>query len=188
MSQPTILVLPGWQNSGPQHWQTVWQEQNSAFLRVEQRDWDVPVLADWVSGLSEAVERASPPVVLVAHSLGCMTVAQWARSPQGRSGLVRAALLVAPADVDRSDMPWQIQGFGPAPALRLPFPSTLVASTNDPYLSIERAQTFAENWRSQFFNIGPAGHINGESGLGDWPEGKRMLRALTETALASQML
>src|SRR5258708_40320605 len=85
-------------------------------------------------------------------------------------------------------MPWQIQGFGPVPALRLPFPSTLVASTNDPYLSIERAQTFAENWRSQFFNIGPAGHINGESGLGDWPEGKRMLRALTETALASQML
>ncbi len=188
MSQPTILVLPGWQNSGPQHWQTVWQEQNPALLRVHQRDWDAPVLADWVAMLSEAVAKARPPVVLVAHSLGCITVAHWARSPQGRSGVVRAALLVAPADVERSDTPWQLRGFGPVPALRLPFSSMLVASSNDPYLDLDRAQIFAENWRSQFFDIGPAGHINGESGLGDWPEGKRMLRALTESALTSHMM
>ena len=188
MSQPTILVLPGWQNSGPQHWQTVWQDQNPAFLRVQQRDWDAPVLAEWVAMLGEAVERAVPPVVLVAHSLGSITIAHWAKSSQGRSGVVRAALLVAPADVEQPDTPWQIQGFGPVPALRLPFASTLVASTNDPYLSIERAQIFAENWRSQFFDIGQAGHINGESGLGDWPDGKRMLRALTESALTSHML
>jgi predicted alpha/beta hydrolase family esterase len=188
MIHPTILVLPGWQNSGPQHWQTVWQEQNPGYLRVEQRAWDQPVLADWVGSLSEAVARAKPPVVLVAHSLGCITITHWAKLVQGRSGVVRAALLVAPADVERTDTPWQLQGFGPVPSLRLPFPSVVVASSNDPYLGLDRAQTFAENWRSQFFNIGPAGHINGESGLGDWPEGKRMLRSLTESATASQML
>jgi hypothetical protein len=187
MNQTTVLVLPGWHNSGPQHWQTIWQEQNPGFRRVEQRDWEMPEPNDWLQALNDAVGRATAPVVLVAHSLGCVTIAHWAKSSQGKSGIVKGALLVAPADLDRVDTPWQLRNFAPVPALRLPFSSVLVASSNDPYLSMERARSFADAWGSQFFDIGPAGHINGESGMGDWPEGKRLLRMLMETAVSSPL-
>ena len=178
MNQPSVLILPGWQNSGPQHWQSVWQEQNPAYQRIKQRDWDTPKQQDWLQKITEDVSRSDGPVVLVAHSLGCIAAILWVLSGDPQSQKVHGALLVAPADVDREDIPLQTKDFGPVPRRLLPYPSILVASSNDPYLSLERARDFAQAWGSQFFDIGPAGHINGESGLGDWPEGKRLLRML----------
>ncbi|QJX47440.1 alpha/beta hydrolase [Hymenobacter taeanensis] len=174
MQQPAILIVPGLGNSGPEHWQTHW-EHHYGYLRVQQHDWDCPIQADWVQTLEDAIAAAGPDVVLVGHSLGCITIAHWAGTTQHR---IKGALLVAPADVDRSDMPPEVVNFAPIPLARLPFPSIVVASTTDEYMTLERAQQLAQAWGSRFVNVGALGHINSESGLGLWPEGHALLQDL----------
>ncbi len=116
------------------------------------------------------------PVILAAHSLGCLAVAWWAElSPQPYGWPVAGALLVAPADVDRADAPEALKGFAPSPRTPLPFPSILVASQDDPWISIERAHSLAVDWGSHFVDAGPQGHINAASGLGWWQEGQELL-------------
>jgi predicted alpha/beta hydrolase family esterase len=176
----SVLILPGWQNSGPLHWQTLWEQQNSDFSRVVQADWETPKRRDWVNNITQAVAQANPPVVFVAHSLGCIAVAHWFRMAPEHAYRVKGALLVAPADVDREDVPLQVKDFFPIPRQPLPCASVVVASRNDPYLTMVNAQELASGWGSSFVDIGEAGHINGASGLGDWPEGKRLLRQLME--------
>ncbi|MGE0025075.1 MAG: RBBP9/YdeN family alpha/beta hydrolase, partial [Hyphomicrobium sp.] len=85
---------------------------------------------------------------------------------------VQGALLVAPADPDK---------FGVAGALPegpLGFPATLVASANDPWLSVDKAFALALRWGADFVDLGAAGHINAESGFGPWPFGLSLLRQL----------
>ncbi|KJK55478.1 RBBP9/YdeN family alpha/beta hydrolase [Saccharothrix sp. ST-888] len=181
-AEPTFLVLPGYQNSGPEHWQSRWERQDpAAFRRVEQGDWDHPSLGDWVDTLDRAVIRALAdgpgPVVLVAHSLGCTTVAHWAAA---HSRPVRAALLVAPPDIETAEVP-ELFGFRPIPRQPLPFPSLLASSSDDPWCSTERARAFADSWGSAFVDAGAHGHLNSDSGLGDWPEGRELLARLLET-------
>ncbi|HET9184462.1 MAG TPA: prephenate dehydrogenase/arogenate dehydrogenase family protein [Candidatus Angelobacter sp.] len=177
----TVLVVPGWQNSGPRHWQTLWEQQNPIFLRVQQRDWEHPHRSWWMERISDEVKQAPAPIVFAAHSLGCIAVSHWSQTaPAELAGKVKGALLVAPADVDRKDAPVQIKDFHPVPKKPLPFPSIVVASNNDPFLTPERAREIARTWGSRFVDIGPTGHVNGDSGLGDWPEGKRLLRLLIE--------
>jgi predicted alpha/beta hydrolase family esterase len=171
----TVLLVPGLGNSGPQHWQTKWAERYH-YSRVEQQDWEQPVRTDWVQTLHEAISQAPDKVVLVAHSLGCSTVAHWAQ--QFPPGAVAGALLVAPADVDRSDFPPEVTGFAPMPLLPLPFPSMVVASSNDEYVTLPRAADFAAAWGSLFVNVGAQGHLNSESNLGEWPEGHGLLMQL----------
>lgn len=174
---PTVLVLPGYQNSGPEHWQTRWEREHPQYLRVEQADWDFPQLDDWVETLHKAVAAQSGPVVLVAHSLGCITVAHWA-ARCGRP--VQGALLVAPADIDTVEIE-ELKNFRPIPLEPLPFPSTMVVSSNDPYTALERSRLFSERWGSRLVEAGPFGHLNSESGLGDWPLGKALLAELTQS-------
>jgi prephenate dehydrogenase len=176
----TVLVLPGWQNSGPRHWQTLWEQQNPIFLRVQQRDWEFPHREWWLERITAEVKQSPAPIVFAAHSLGCIALAHWCKAAPGEVGRIKGALLVAPSDVDRSDSPKQLKDFAPVPRDLLPFPSIVVASNNDPYLAPERAREFARAWGSRYVDIGAAGHVNGESGLGDWPEGKRLLRVLIE--------
>jgi len=176
----TVLVLPGWQNSGPRHWQTLWEQQNPIFLRVQQRDWEFPHREWWLERITAEVKQSPAPIVFAAHSLGCIALAHWCKAAPGEVGRIKGALLVAPADVDRSDSPKQLKDFAPVPRDLLPFPSIVVASNNDPYLTPERAREFSRAWGSRYVDIGAAGHVNGESGLGDWPEGKRLLRVLIE--------
>jgi len=176
----TVLVLPGWQNSGARHWQTLWEQQNPIFLRVQQRDWEFPHREWWLERITAEVRQAPAPIVFAAHSLGCIALAHWCKAEHAEAAKIKGALLVAPADVDGKDSPKQFKDFSPVPKELLPFPSVVVASTTDSYLSIARAREFARAWGSRFVDIGPAGHINGESGLGDWPEGKRLLRHLIE--------
>ena len=170
------LMLPGLGNSGPRHWQTLW-ERDPVFRRVAQSEWERPRCETWVCALENAVDRAGDDVVLVAHSLGCLLVAQWAaRHPR----VLRGALLVAPPDPDAITFPADAAvGFDPLPHERLPFPSIVVASADDPFGSVEFTRRCSEQWGSRFVVIGARGHINAESGLGAWEEGLGLLRELS---------
>lgn len=171
-----ILMLPGYGDSGPQHWQSLWEAEDARCRRVVQRDWHAPTLPEWLACLEDAVAACERPPMFVAHSLGCALVAHWAR--QARRP-ISGALLVAPADVDMVALVLDVvASFAPVPLETLPFPSTVVASTNDVYVSVERAQAFARAWGSRFVLIEEAGHINTDSGHGDWPQGRQLLAEL----------
>jgi len=174
----TVLVLPGWQSSGPDHWQSRWEVLHG-YQRVEQHDWMRPLRGDWMAQLEEAVLAAPAPVVLVAHSLGCMLTAAWAAHSQNTHKVV-GALLVAPGDPEREELRAVLKSWSPVVIGHLPFQSILLGSQNDPYCSFERARAFAVAWGSEFVDYGKAGHINAESGLGDWPQGQELLKRLMQ--------
>ena len=171
---PQVLILPGWQGSGPAHWQSRWEALHG-YARVEQHDWQQPRRGDWLARLDETVIDSERPVVLVAHSLGCILVAAWARFSR-HSAKVRGALLVAPGDVEQPDLAPALPGWAPILLDPLPFPSLLVASRDDPYCRFERAGQLAQAWGSRLVDAGPRGHLNADSGLGDWPEGHALLQ------------
>lgn len=175
MSAP-VLQLPGWQGSDTTHWQTRWERLHGD-RRVEQDDWFWPRRGDWMARLEETLLAADAPCWLVAHSLGCQLVAAWAAHSR-HTDRVRGALLVAPPDTEQPDMPPQLHGWRPVLRARLGFPATVVASSDDRYCSAERAGGFAADWGAELVLAGPRGHLNGESGLGDWPEGRALLAAL----------
>lgn len=169
-----VLVLPGWKNSGPAHWQSHWEDRFPEWQRVQQHNWIQPDRDAWVATLDRYLALATRPVVLVAHSLGCVTVAHWAaqaRQPEK----VAAAFLVAPADVERSTVATSLRRFAPIPQQPLPFPSLLVGSDNDPACQAWRACELAQSWGSRFHLLVGAGHINADSGLGDWDAGLGLL-------------
>jgi predicted alpha/beta hydrolase family esterase len=169
---PTVLLLPGWHNSGPAHWQSVWQAKHG-YTRVEQHNWDWPLRGDWLAQLEETVLQHEQSV-LVAHSLGCIQVAAWAAHSHNTHRVV-GALLVAPGDVERVEMQHMLPGWSPIVRERLPFTSTLVVSRDDPYCSYMRASALALAWGSRLVDVGACGHINAESNLGDWPQGHALL-------------
>lgn len=176
-----MLVLPGWQNSGPLHWQSRW-EALYGDVRVEQSDWMRPLRGDWMMRLEEAIadleaREPAPQVALVAHSLGCHLVAAWAAHSR-RTGCVRAALLVAPPDLERDELRGVLHSFMPPVAQELPFPSLVVFSVDDPFCPHERAFEMAADWGSSAFHAGERGHLNSDSGLGDWPDGRQLLADL----------
>ena len=173
---PRFFVVPGLGNSGPDHWQTHLERSNPDFTRVNQREWDAPNRHEWVETLNHALAGEDlANVVLVAHSLGCASVVHWA-AQYGRS--IRGALLVAPSDVETAHYAaFPTTGFSPMPLQRLPFPSKVVASCTDEWVSMARAQEFAHAWGSELVDLGDAGHINAASGHGPWPAGLELLRA-----------
>lgn len=177
-NKPRILLLPGWQNSGPAHWQSRW-EALYGDRRVEQADWDWPRRGDWMARLEEVLLEDAAPAVLVAHSLGCQLLAAWA-AHSSNTARVRAALLVAPPDSERADFPPQLASWRPIVRRRLPFPSVAVTSSDDPYCDPARAAGMAADWGARPHDIGARGHVNADSGLGDWPEGRALLRRLIE--------
>ena len=174
---PQVLIAPGLGSSGPLHWQTSWEKEQPHFKRIEQSDWDFPQCADWVTRIEEEIKHAGENVIIVAHSLACIALAFWARETSLK---IKGALLVAPADTERADFPKEPRGFSPIPLQGLNFPSILVASVNDPYITLERCEHLAAKWGSRFENIGAAGHINASSGLGSWPEGKVFVEELMD--------
>ena len=179
-----ILIVAGLWNSGPQHWQTHWEREYSKWERVAHRDWQKPDRDEWVAELDAAIAACEGRPILVAHSLGCMLVAQWAQwacSQAGSPLKIAGAFLVAPSDVEAPSYPAGANGFTPIPMQALPFPSLMVASTNDPYAAIDRSRAFARAWGSRLVEIGDAGHINADTGYGPWPEGERMLEAFCST-------
>lgn len=182
-NSPLILTVPGLGGSGPSHWQTLWEDSRPDTTRVELGMWDKPHRNAWVTKLDQAIRGAQAPVVLAAHSLGCLAVAWWAElAGQPFGWPVAGALLVAPADVDRHDARPELAGFRPTPQRPLPFPSILVASSDDPYIAIDRAQALASRWGSYFVDAGPQGHLNAASGIGWWEEGQTLLDRVLDAA------
>ena len=176
MAATPILILPGYADSGPDHWQSHWERADPACRRVVQADWLQPTRDAWLSALERAVAACAAPPVLVAHSLACSLVAHWAANPRARA---KGALLVAPADVDSPrHTPDEVRSFSPIPMARLAFPSIVVASTEDPFYTMARAEALATAWGSRLVTLERAGHINADSGHGPWPEGRRLLDEL----------
>jgi predicted alpha/beta hydrolase family esterase len=170
-----IFTVPGLFNSGPQHWQTHW-ENEYGFVRIKQQDWETPVCDDWLQTI-DAVVNQQPlnKVVLIGHSLACCTIVRWSEKYKR---IIKGVLLVAPSDVEAPSYPPGNTGFSPMPKFKLPFPSIIIASSNDEYVTLERAKEFAANWGSEFINAGELGHINSTSDLGLWPFGYTYLKRL----------
>jgi len=173
--QNQIFLVPGLYNSGPQHWQTHW-EKEYGFTRIEQKEWETPVCDDWLQTIDKVVTRHPlKEVILVGHSLACSTIVRWAEKYKR---IIKGALLVAPSDVEAPSYPPGTTGFSPMSIYKLPFPSIVIASNNDEYVTIERAKYFAANWGSELINAGELGHINSASDLGNWPFGFSLLKKL----------
>lgn len=177
------FVVPGIGNSGPTHWQSLWQARRPDWRRLQVEDWDRVTCDDWVSALERQVAAQRTDAVVVAHSLGCLAVAHWAvrHAPK-----IRGALFVAVPDPAAAAYPAGAIGFSPLPAQRLPFTSIIVASTDDPYGSMDHAHGCARTWGSKLVDVGALGHINTASAVGDWPEGLRLLEELGGQRTAGQ--
>jgi uncharacterized protein len=169
---PTILIVPGWRDSGPGHWQTLWAEQLPRVRRVVQDNWVSPTRKAWVERLTETLLQIDGPVVVAAHSLGCIATVHLADEIAAR---IQGALLVAPADPERRGV---LADFAPVPYLTLPYPSIVVAGSNDPFCPVRLSGAYARAWGSEFVRLQGAGHINVESGHGDWPLGLALLQSL----------
>jgi uncharacterized protein len=203
----TVFLLPGWLDSGPSHWQSRWQVRHG-YTRVEQHDWQRPLRGDWLARLDEVVANhltaaktllnpellthenngleanyaykdalSSPSIVLAAHSLGCHLIAAWAAASR-HTAAVRGALLVAPPDLTRDDLPPDLHSWRKPVLNALPFPALCVVSGNDPFASLDAGRSMAAAWGARCVEAGALGHINGESGLGDWPAGHALLQEL----------
>ncbi len=175
--QTIYLTVPGVTNSSPQHWQSLWEKEfPEKFRRIEQKEWNTPVCVDWIKTIETEVQKANAEtVILIAHSLGCTTVAHWA---QNFGTKIKGAFLVAPSDCEAETYNFDTNGFAPVPLDELPFKSLVVASTNDEYVSLGRAEQFANAWGSEIINVGAKGHINAVSGFGEWNEGLELLKRL----------
>lgn len=176
---PLILIVPGLHNSGPNHWQSHWEAEISGSRRVELGMWDDPHRNTWVNQLNLAIHKAERPVILVAHSLGCHAVAWWAEYERpGKDSPVVGALLVAPPEVGGRPVDCRIQRFSPLVENPLPFNSIVAASRNDPFARFNASKAMASNWGSRFGDAGLVGHINADSGIGNWYYGKFLLGQL----------
>jgi uncharacterized protein len=176
MDTTNYFIIPGLGNSGDDHWQTHFEKSGSNFIRIEQTDWYAPFCEDWIASVDKAISGFDlSTVVLIGHSLGCLTIIQWAIKYKR---IIKGALLVGPSDLESTKYTFPISGFTPIPQNKINFKTIIVASADDPWVSIERAQYFAQNWGSEFINIGNAGHINTASGYGIWKKGLEFLRFL----------
>jgi uncharacterized protein len=175
-----VLTVPGLDGSGPEHWQTFWEGRLDRCERVQMGDWAYPERSRWIRRLDQEIRRSAAPVVIAAHSLGCLTIAWWAKErwSLGNQERVIGALLVAVPDVERGNARERMEGFSPIPREPLPFPSLLVASRNDPYATFETSRRIAAMWGSSFVDAGAIGHINTHSGIGEWTDGVRLLASL----------
>lgn len=179
LNMTDFIHLPGIGNSGELHWHTRWENADPTIRRFAPMSWDEPNRTDWIAALERAVSASYTPPVLVAHSLACLLVAHW---HQVSTLPIKAAFLVAVPDTASPVFPSQAASFANAPCDRFRFPSLIVASTDDPYGSLPYVQKRANQWGSELKVIGAAGHINGESRLGDWPEGLAVLREFARRA------
>lgn len=169
------LIVPGINGSGDDHWQTLWQDPwGSAASRISPSSWDNPDLGDWCRALDRAADQHAP-VVLVAHSLGCLAAAAWLRE---RRPAIRGAFLVAPPDVAGPNFPAAAAASFTAPGLApIGVPGLVVSSDDDPYCTPRAAQRLARGWAAGHVSVGRAGHVNAASGLGAWPSGQALLGA-----------
>lgn len=170
------FIVPGLGNSGPEHWQTFFENSAGNFRRIEQQEWDAPDCSDWIAAIDKAVDGYDPAtIILIGHSLGCVTIAHWANKYKR---IIKGALLVAPSDIENPVYTFPATGFAPIPLDKINFKTIVVASTDDPWVLLARATQLANSWGSGLVNIGNAGHINAASGHWQWNEGLAILKTL----------
>ena len=173
--ETTLVIVPGWKDSGPGHWQSLWTDRLPGAVRVAMadEDWQRPKQAVWLRAIAQTILAQPGPVVVVAHSLGCIATTLL---PPEVAGRINGALLVAPADPERRG---PLADFAPVPYQPLPYRSIVVASTNDPFCPVRTAGAYARSWGSEVVRLQNAGHINVEAGFGEWPLGLALLQSLT---------
>ena len=169
--------IPGLHNSDENHWQSRFEEAYSdEFIRVNQADWDQPDCETWIDQIESTLDKLDhSQLILIGHSIGCMAIVKWFEK-YGHP--IKGALLVAPSDSEKESYPSYITGFTPIPKTKLPFPTIVVASDNDHVTELERSKVFAQNWGSEFVLLHDAGHIEPQSGFGDWPLGLELIGRL----------
>ena len=173
ISEADIIIVPGYTNSGPDHWQSRWETKMKSARRVDQDDWHKPIVEDWTKNLIETVDVSTKPAVVIAHSLGCQVLVQSVlQMSDDQIQKIVGAFIVAPPDVENPKMkPKHLMTFGPYPRQPLPFSSILISSDDDPFCSKEVAQNMAKAWGSEYISARESGHLNAESGHGPWPDG-----------------
>lgn len=169
ISEVDILLLPDLDGAAPGHWLRRWAERFGNGRLVEHQHAGRPQRTEWLKAIENEIMMATRPVVLVAHGLAVSAVAHVAQRLVDTK--VRGALLVAPPDHEQGDLPPAFREFGNVPRDPLPFPSMLVASTDDRGCSIDSAVDLATAWGSELHLARNAGHIDLQSGHGPWPEG-----------------
>jgi predicted alpha/beta hydrolase family esterase len=169
-----IIVLPGIGNSAETHWQTHWERRHQAMRRFSPANWNNPELIDWIEALDCAVDACAASPLLIAHSLAGLLVAHWR---QASMKPIAGAFLVAVPDTVSAAFPAEAAGFSDVPTKRFDFPTLMIASSNDPFGTLDYARYRAAQWGAGLIELGPLGHINGAGGLGDWREGLNLLYA-----------
>ena len=170
------IFIPGFGNSLGQHWQNQWFKKIPNGYWLEQENWVEPDCNVWVESLQASVRKIKEPIIFISHGLGGLTLVEWAKVHHSTDRLehdrkVLGAFMVAITDPLQSNAPSAIRGYAKYPLTPLPFPSKMVASTNDPYCNVRRSEFFAKSWGSDLELVGAKGHISGNLGLGDWSEG-----------------
>lgn len=166
---PRLLTVPGLHGSGDEHWQTWLERRHRGSVRVVQDDWSAADLDVWAARIATTRARHPGSIwIAVAHSFGSLALLRHLQ--QAGPGGIAAALLVAPADPHRFGAERAL--FGP-----VPLPDTLlVASRNDPWLTMTAARAWAQVWGIPVLEAGDLGHINVASGHGAWPLGQRLVQ------------
>ena len=173
------LIVPGLNNSDEKHWQTFWEKSLQNTSRVKQRDWDYPQRDEWVQALGDTIQKLDKDTIIIAHSLGVATTVIYLTQNQGKIPLnLKGAFLVSPSDIDNIEV---IKSFAPMPLEKLPIPACVVASENDPFVSMDRAEFFASAWGVKLFNAGKLGHINSATDLREWEQGRAFLAAFEQS-------
>ncbi|WP_087017244.1 RBBP9/YdeN family alpha/beta hydrolase [Thaumasiovibrio subtropicus] len=183
MMKTTVLLLPGYLNSGPDHWQSYLEQRFSNVKRVQQKDWLVPDRQAWVQAITEAVAQTEGDILLVGHSCGSVAIAQWATDPfsnaLSHNGRIRGLLLVAPADVDADNALPPLRAQRPLPHCKIPFSTVMLCGDNDDYTDFERSQLFAKEWGCELIVIENGGHLNADAGFGYWPQIETFIEGFT---------
>lgn len=182
VTSPTILMVPGLRDHVADHWQTLLQAKLPNARSVSPLEHNKLSRAARVAALDEALAAIEGPVILVAHSAGVMITVHWA---QVHRRPIHGALLVTPADLE-SPMPvgyptmdvLREHGWMPIPRTRLPFPSMVASSNNDPLCTAPRAAELANDWGSLLVELGDVGHLNPAAGYGPWPMAETLIDAL----------
>lgn len=179
-----ILTIPGLHNSGPTHWQSLWEHKFADCERVDLGRWAEPDKDEWSRRIADAIDAESEPVLIAAHSLGCHAFAHWfaAASAVTRTRIA-GALLVAPPDLTNLRHEHRVTGFDDTPGFTSRTPMIVVASDNDSYAKTAYAWRLSRQWDARFVNAGPFGHINADSGIADWPYGQYLLASLQPAPL-----
>ncbi|QEO15519.1 alpha/beta hydrolase [Agromyces intestinalis] len=174
-----IVIVPGIGGSGPEHWQTRWEATLPAAVRIRPASWDEPRLVDWLRAIDDTAPGRD--TVFVAHSMGCLAVAEWlTRHPRGAAG----AFLVAPPDPAGPEYPDAAREFT-VPRGTLGVPALVIASSDDPYAPGDAAERFARAWGAGLDVVGAFGHLNTASGLGEWAEGRERFDAFASQVAAA---